>query len=82
MKINEQPYLMVSISFGVITIFLSFSYIFNYVNGVTMAIFIGFTQLFLGFNQINMAQKIDSKGISKGNKKLGIFLVITAIFIF
>ncbi|MBZ9637636.1 hypothetical protein [Clostridium sp. FP1] len=50
MKINERPYLMVANSFGVITICLSFLYIFNYVNGETIAIFGGFTQLFLGFN--------------------------------
>jgi cadmium resistance protein CadD (predicted permease) len=81
MKINEHPYLMLGIFFSALTICLSFLYLLNYVNGETMAIFLGVTQLFLGFNQINMAHKKDSKGINKGNKKVGIFCVIVGIVI-
>lgn len=81
MKINEQPCLILGLFFGVITICLSLLYILNYVNGEIMVIFSGFTQLFLGFNQINTAQKTNSKGINAGNKKVGIFLVITGIVI-
>jgi hypothetical protein len=81
MKINEQPYLMLGIFFSAITICLSLLYLLNYVNGETMAIFLGITQLSFGLNQINMAQKKDSKGSNKGNKKVGIFYVIAGIVI-
>lgn len=82
MKFNEQPCIILAFFFGVITMFLAFLYILNYVNGETMAIFAGFTQLFLGINQINMAQNMDSKGIKNGNKTVGIYSLIASIFIF
>ena len=81
MKINKQPYLMLQFFFGAITICLAFLYLLNYVNGVTVAVFVGGNQLFLGFHQISMAQVKDSKGIYKGNKKVGIFGVFAGIFI-
>jgi len=44
-------------------------------------LFLGVTQLFGGLSQINMAQQMDSKGITKGNKVVGRFSVILGIVI-
>jgi hypothetical protein len=38
-------------------------------------------QLFIGYHQISMAQVKDSKGIYKGNKKIGIFCVLAGAVI-
>lgn len=81
MKINKQPYLMLGILFAAITILLSILYALNYVNGETLAMSVGVTELLIGFNQINMAQKKDSKGRNKGNKKNGVLYVIVGIII-
>ncbi|WP_170065625.1 hypothetical protein [Clostridium vincentii] len=46
-----------------------------------MMIFLGLTTFWGGLSQINMAQQRDSKGITKGNKIVGIFSVIVGIVI-
>ena len=80
-KINKQPYLMLQFFFGAITICLSLLYLLNYVNGVIVGIFLGAAQLFSGFHQISMAQEKDSKGINKGNKKIGLLFVFAGVFL-
>lgn len=87
MKITKQPYLMLGIFFGSITILLAFLYALNYVNAETLSILVGITQVFIGLNHLNMADKKDSKGFNIGNKKigvsfltLGIVIIVNAIF--
>lgn len=86
MKISKQPYLILGIFFASLTILASFLYPLNYVHTETLSIFIGVTQVFLGLNHLSMADKRDSKGFNKGNKKigvsfltLGIVIIVTAI---
>ena len=81
MKITKQPYLMLGIFFGSITILLVFLYVLNYVNAETLSILVGITQVFLRLNHLNMADKKDSKGFNKGNKILGISGTILGIII-
>jgi hypothetical protein len=44
-----------------------------------MMIALGFTQLFGGLSQINMSHQINSEGLRKGNKAVGIFSIIVGI---
>ena len=71
------------ILFAVISICLGILHFFNYFNGNIdiMMIFLGLTTFWGGISQINLSQQTDSKGISKGNKIVGIFSVILGIVI-
>lgn len=82
-KINQKICSILVIIFAVITICLVILHFSNYFNGNIdiMMIFLGLTTFFGGLSQINMAQQTDSKGISKGNKIVGIFSVIVGIVI-
>ena len=82
-KINQKICSILVIIFAVITICLGILHFLNYFNGNIdiMMIFLGLTTFFGGLSQINMAQQTDSKGISKGNKIVGIFSVIVGIVI-
>ena len=82
-KINQKICSILVIIFAVITICLGILHFFNYFNGNIdiMMIFLGLTTFSGGLSQINMAQQTDSKGISKGNKIVGIFSVIVGIVI-
>lgn len=44
-------------------------------------LFLGFTQLFSGLNQVKLSQCIDSKETHKGNKAVGIFSIIVGLYI-
>ena len=71
------------ILFAVITICLGILHFFNSFNGNIdiMMIFLGLTTFWGGLSQINMAHQTNSKGISKGNKIVGICSVIVGIVI-
>jgi FtsH-binding integral membrane protein len=79
-KINQKICFIVVFIFAVTTICLGFLHPFNG-NIDIMMIFVGLTTLSGGLSQINMAQQTDLKGISKGNKIVGIFSVIVGIVI-
>jgi uncharacterized membrane protein HdeD (DUF308 family) len=83
MKINQKIFSILVIIFAVITICLVILHFFNYFDGNIdiMMMFMGLTTLSGGLSQINMKQQKDSKGISKGNKIVGIFSVIAGIII-
>ena len=83
MKINQKICSTLVIIFAVITICLGILHFFNYFNGNIdiMMIFLGLTTFSSGLSQINMSQQTNSKGISTGNKIVGIFSVIVGIVI-
>ena len=81
MKISNNVFYLASIVFSILTIvalFLSFPY---YGNSYIVMLFLGFTQLFSGLYQVKLSQYLDSKETHKGNKAVGIFSIITGLFI-
>jgi len=58
-----------------------FIYFSNYVSIDIVILFLGFSQLFSGLNQIKMSQLKDSKGTHSGNKIIGVFSIILGLFI-
>jgi len=80
MKIYQKICSILVIIFAVITICLVVLH-FSSGNIDIMMIFLGLTTFSGGLSQINMAQQTDSKGVSKGNKIVGIFSVVVGIVI-
>jgi len=82
-KIYQKICSILVIIFAIITICLGVLHFSNYFNGNIdiMMIFLGLTTFSGGLSQINMAQQADSKGVSKGNKAVGIFSVTVGIVI-
>ncbi len=81
MEINDRIYSIIGIIFSVFTIISVVLYFANYVSIDIVMLFLGFTQLFSGLNQIKMSQHVSSKGISKGNKTVGILSIVFGLFI-
>ncbi|HEY5585481.1 MAG TPA: hypothetical protein VIK78_13470 [Ruminiclostridium sp.] len=81
MKSKQKILSIIVITVCVITICLAVLSFFNYINIDIMMMFLGLTQLFSGLNQISLAQQVNSKGINRGNKILGIFSIILGIVI-
>ena len=79
MKINQKTCSILVISFSIISLCLATLAFLHYVSIDIMMIFLGFTQLFGGLNQINMAQQTNSKRFNKGTKNAGIFSIIVGI---
>ena len=83
MKKDRKVYSILAITFSFITIIMAVLFLFGFISisiDIVM-LFLGVTQLFGGLSQINMAQQMDSKGITKGNKVVGRFSVILGIVI-
>ena len=82
MKNNQKVYSILTITFSIITLIMVALYLFGFTISIDiLMLFLGFTQLFAGLSQINMAQQMDSKGEPKGNKIAGGFCVILGIVI-
>ena len=81
LKISNNVFYLASIVFSILTIvalFLSFPY---YGDSYIVILFLGFSQLFSGLYQVKLSQILDSKETHKGNKTVGIFSIITGLFI-
>lgn len=81
LEVNKKMYFIIGIIFGVFTVISAVLYFANYVSIDIVMLFLGFTQLFSGLNQIKMSQHVSSKGISKGNKTVGILSITLGLFI-
>lgn len=69
------------VTFSVITIILAILFLSGFISIDVVMLFAGVTQLFSGLSQINLAQQMELKGITKGNKTVGGFSVILGIVI-
>ncbi|MBE6067853.1 MAG: hypothetical protein E7211_09200 [Clostridium lundense] len=81
MKIDNKVYAITGIIFSVFTIISAVLYFANNLSIDIVMLFLGFTQLFNGLNQIKLSQQVSSKGISKGNKTFGILSIVLGLFI-
>ncbi|MBF8982504.1 hypothetical protein IZY60_04415 [Lutibacter sp. B2] len=81
MKISQKTNSVLAITFSIMAIISAIVSFFDYNNSDIMILPLGFAQLTSGLNQINMAQQIDSKGSSKGNRALGQFFIILGIVV-
>lgn len=82
MKINQKAVSILAIVSSIVTIFLAvLHFITDDANIDIVMIFLGITQLFGGLSQVNLAQELNSKGVKKGSKAVGVFAVITGILI-
>ncbi len=81
MKIDNKVYSITGIVFSVFTIITGVLYFANNLSIDIVMLFLGFTQLFNGLNQITLSQHVSSEGISKGNKTVGILSIILGLFI-
>lgn len=83
MIINQKILSATVILFAATTISFSILHFLNYFNGNIdiMMLFLGLTSVTGGLSQINLAKQLDSKGISKGNKIVGVFSVIIGFII-
>ena len=81
LEINKKIYSVTSIIFSILTIITAILFFANYISIDIVMLLLGFTQLFGGLNQIKMSQQLNSKGISKGDKTVGILSIILGSFI-
>ena len=81
LKIGRKVNSVLVIIFSIITIILVALFFFGFISIDVVMLFLGVTQLFSGLSQINLAQQMNSKGKTKGNKTVGGFSVILGIVI-
>jgi uncharacterized membrane protein HdeD (DUF308 family) len=81
LKINKKMYSTIGFIFSVFTIISAVLYFENYVSIDIVMLFLGFTQLLSGLNQIKMSQHVSSNGASMGNKIVGILSITLGLFI-
>ncbi|HEY5525591.1 MAG TPA: hypothetical protein VIK26_09705 [Clostridium sp.] len=82
MKINQKALTILVVLSSIITICLVvLHFVTDDANIDIVIIFVGLNQLFGGLSQINMAHEMNSKGIIKGNKVVGVFTFILGIVI-
>lgn len=76
MQSNNKIFYLASIIFSILTITSVF-----FISIDIAIIFLGFSQLFSGLNEVKLSQGLDLKATSKGNKAVGIFSIIVGLFI-
>lgn len=81
MRVNQKTLLAIVITLSIITLILAILSIFQYVNIDVMMLFLGFTQLASGYNQITISKQINEQGKHKGNRVVGIISIILGIVI-
>ncbi|MBU3107709.1 hypothetical protein [Clostridium gasigenes] len=81
MKINQKILSIVVIVWSLITLSLVGLAFFDKKYMDIMMISLGIIQVLGGISQINMSKQINSKGIVKGSKKVGIFAISIGVLI-
>ncbi|MBU3088219.1 hypothetical protein [Clostridium gasigenes] len=81
MKINQKKLSIVVIGCSLITLSLAVLAFFDKKYMDIMMISLGIIQVLGGISQINMSKQINSKGIIKGSKKVGIFVISIGVLI-
>ncbi|MBB6713441.1 hypothetical protein [Clostridium gasigenes] len=81
MKINQKILSIVVIVWSLIAISLAIVAFYDKRYMDIMMISLGIIQVLGGISQINMSKQINSKGIVKGSKKVGIFAISIGVLI-
>jgi len=81
LEANRKIYAIIGIIFAILTIISVVLFFANYASIDIVMLFMGFTQLFNGLNQIKIAKQTSSEGISKGSKTVGILCITLGLFI-
>ena len=81
MKINQKILSIVVIVWSLIAISLAIVAFYDRRYMDIMMISLGIMQVLGGISQINMSKQINSKGIVKGSKKVGIFAISIGVLI-
>jgi hypothetical protein len=76
LKINNKVFLIVSIIFSGLTIISIF-----FIHSDIAFIFLGFSLLFGGLDEINLLKSMDSEETNKGSKTGGIIAIVAGLFI-
>lgn len=81
MLVKKNLFSIVTIVFGVITVFLAVLALKDYVSVNLMMPFLAGVEIFGGLSQISMSKQINLKGKKRGSKNAAIFSIVVGIFI-